>query len=58
MCLEPPLNNIKNDTAILPISSIRINKSLPKTYEYVDNVNATTKNNAQSLQALLQSMDA
>ena len=54
MCMEPLLSNIEANASIEPISSRKLNSTLPKTYAYADDVNATISDSPASLRALFK----
>ena len=54
MCMEPLLSNIEANASIEPISSRMLNSTLPKTYAYADDVNATISDSPASLRALFK----
>ena len=52
MCMEPLLLNIEKNDRIKALSSTSLNSYLPKVYAYADDVNATIKDEQDSLQNL------
>ena len=52
MCMEPLLRNIEANDRIEPIYTNSLGCFLPKSYAYADDVNATIKDNPESMQAL------
>ena len=52
MCMEPLLRNIESNDEIVPIISMALNKVLPKSYAYADDVNVTIQDSPRSLRAL------
>ena len=54
ICMEPLLRNIKKNDRILAIKSASLNKELPKSYAYADDVSAIILNDVDSLQQLFK----
>ena len=52
MCMEPLLRNIELNPLIAPITSRILDRTLPKTYAYADDINATIQESQISLQSL------
>ena len=54
MCMEPLLRNIEANQRIQPISSQKLNITLPKAFAYADDVNLVTKNEHGTLKAIFK----
>jgi len=52
MCMEPLLRNIESNPNIEPIKSRELDVTLPKAYGYADDINSTTKDGQDTIQAV------
>ena len=54
MCMEPLIRNLEANPNIAPIFSNKLNKTLPKTYAYADDVNVTIKDSEASVREVFK----
>ena len=52
MCIEPLLRNIEHSNEIQPLTSSKLNVSLPKSYAYADDVSVVSRNNLINVQSI------